>query len=123
MKLRIRGNSIRLRLQRGEVVQLAESGRVEDRVVFGPDEQLVYAVESHRDQNIALLRAPGEIAVRLALEDVTEWAESDQVGFEAIADNGEDGLTILIEKDFSCLITRSDVDDVGTYPNPRAGKK
>ncbi len=118
MKLRIRGNSIRLRLQQSEVAQLVTQGRVEERLVFGPDEHLVYAVESHPDPNIALLRAPGQITVRVSVEDIAEWAESDKVGFETLVDNGEDGVHILVEKDFECLTVRSGDEDADAYPNP-----
>jgi hypothetical protein len=118
MKLRIRGDSIRLRLQRGEVYELAETGRVEDQLVFGPAERLVYAVEMHDDAEVALVRSPGEITVLLPAEDTQGWAYSDQTGFEAVADNGEDGLTILVEKDFSCLTVRTGEDDSDSYQNP-----
>lgn len=120
MKLRIFGNSIRLRLQQGEVHELAETGRTEDRVVFGPDERLVYAVETHNDDEIALVRAPGEITILLPADDVDDWAYSDLVGFEAEADNGEDGLSILVEKDFSCLTVHEGEDDSDAFPNPKA---
>jgi len=35
MKLRIRGNSLRLRLLRGEVQQFGETGRVTETIQFG----------------------------------------------------------------------------------------
>jgi hypothetical protein len=123
MKLRIRGNSVRLRLAVGEVQELAETGRIEDRLVFGPSDQLVYAVEAHRDDDIALVRGPGEIAVRLPAEDIAKWADSDQVGFETMADNGEGGVRILVEKDFSCLTPREGEEDSDTYPNPASQER
>ena len=102
MKLRIHGSSIRIRLSDDEVHILAETGSVEDRIVFDPEESLVYAVEIHDDEEIAVIRAPGRIAVLLPKSDVEEWPYNDVVGFEAVADNGADGLTILVEKDLPC---------------------
>src|SRR5208337_4503485 len=45
MKLRIHGNSLRLRLNRTEVAELAQSGRVENALEFGQRSKLIYSVE------------------------------------------------------------------------------
>lgn len=102
MKLRIQDSSIRIRLSGDEVHVLAETGRVDDRLVFDPDESLIYAVELHDDEEIAVMRAPGQIIVLLPRVDVEDWPYDDVVGFEAVADNGAEGLTILVEKDLPC---------------------
>ena len=112
-----------MRLQQGEVDELAQTGRVEDCLVFGPNERLTYGIETHEDDEIALVRSPDDITVLLPGEAVEEWAYSDQTGFEILADNGEEGLTILIEKDFSCLVERSGEDDSDAYRNPASGKQ
>ena len=44
MKLRIRGNSARLRLTKTEVKHLAEKGLVEEKTDFGNGQTLVYAI-------------------------------------------------------------------------------
>ena len=50
MKLRIRGNSIRLRLSRTEVAQFAGNGNVEDTVEFGSSQPgLVYCIRTTPD--------------------------------------------------------------------------
>ena len=46
MKLRIQGNSLRLRLTRSEVAELRDAGRVESRLEFAPGHSLAYSVES-----------------------------------------------------------------------------
>jgi hypothetical protein len=102
MKLRIQGSSIRIRLSEDEVHVLAETGRVEDQLIFDPEESFTYAVEVHDDEEIAVLRGPGQIAVLLPKSDVEDWPYDDVVGFEAVADNGAEGLTILVEKDLPC---------------------
>ncbi len=47
MKLRIKGNSVRVRLDRRDLANLLATGRVEDSVTFGPDtgQRFSYAVE------------------------------------------------------------------------------
>jgi 4-hydroxy-L-threonine phosphate dehydrogenase PdxA len=49
MKLRIKGNSLRLRLTRGEVERLANAEQIVESIKFGigEREQLVYSLEPH----------------------------------------------------------------------------
>jgi hypothetical protein len=46
MKLRIQGNSIRLRVSRSELAAFVETGRLEETVYFGPqvETSLTYAL-------------------------------------------------------------------------------
>jgi hypothetical protein len=45
MKLRLKGNSIRVRLDRRDIERLIDEGRVHDAVRFGPGLAFSYAVE------------------------------------------------------------------------------
>ncbi len=49
MKLRIKGNSLRLRLQQAEIAALREGKAVEETVRFSPASRLVYALERGGD--------------------------------------------------------------------------
>ena len=49
MKLRLQGNSVRLRLTRSEVERLRETGLVEESIEFGSGELLVYRLQSRRE--------------------------------------------------------------------------
>jgi hypothetical protein len=49
MKLRLQGNSVRLRLTRSEVERLRETGLVEESIEFGSGESLVYRLQSRRE--------------------------------------------------------------------------
>jgi hypothetical protein len=124
MKLRIRGNSLRLRLGPGEVARLAADGRVEERIVFGPgpDQRLVYALEASAD--VPEVRADyrhGMIRVQLPAALVETWARTDQVGLAGEQPLGAGAsLTLLIEKDFECL-DRAAEDDEAAYPHPMRG--
>ena len=46
MKLRIQGNSLRLRLSQSEVAQFSKTGFVEDSIQFAPGAMFAYALES-----------------------------------------------------------------------------
>ena len=50
MKLRLQGNSVRLRLTRSEVERLREAGLVEESVDFGAGEALTYRLHSTPEQ-------------------------------------------------------------------------
>ena len=49
MKLRLQGNSVRLRLTRSEVERLRETGLVEESIEFDSGESLVYRLQSRRE--------------------------------------------------------------------------
>ncbi len=131
MKLRIKGNSLRLRLTRSEVAQLATDDFVTETIQFGvgDDAELEYAVQSQSNaEEITVRFNPGRIAVIVPYFKVAEWAaDEEMVGISAENDvGGLEPLRILIEKDFVCLSRdesgfRSDgEDDSDAYPHPNA---
>ena len=126
VKLRLQFNSVRFRLKRGEVEQLARTGRVEEKILVGSgdDETFDYLLESTAavSSPIASVTARG-IIVQVPSDEVMKWASTDQVGIEGRqpADN-ETSLQILIEKDFAC-IDGNDEENADTFPNPLAGLK
>lgn len=118
MKLRIRGNSVRLRLLRSEVAELEENGVVSESCVFGPDTELVFSVRVTETDALGASFTEREITVEIPEKLATEWFETELVGFDAKIPNGKDGLSVLIEKDFVCLTRTDDPDNLDAYPNP-----
>jgi hypothetical protein len=113
MKLRIRGNSLRLRLSRSEVAQLTRDGRVEDAISFGPS-KLTYVLAASDVDRVSAAYESNRIVVTLPKNRADAWASSDdEVGIEH---QGE--LGILVEKDWSCLKPREGEDDSDAYPHP-----
>lgn len=123
MKLRIKSNSLRLRVTRSEIDMLIRTGRIEETIWFsaGADCSLTYALElSHGVTSVTMRCTRPEIAVLMPASEAATWRSSDQVGIYATADLGPRGLLDLtIEKDFACL-DRSDADNLDTFPNPLA---
>ena len=125
MKLRLQSNSIRLRLKRGEVEQLAATGRVEEKIIMGnePGDVFTYVLESSRA--IPTLQATlGKqgLLVQVPAKKVSQWATGDEIGIEAIVPlENEKQLQVLIEKDFACL-NGPEEQNVDTFPNPLAGQ-
>lgn len=116
MKLRLNGNTLRLRLNRAELANLATSGRVADSIAFGPGTRLVYSLEIDRSASKARAAyEPGQIRVLVPEADARDWISTDRVGIESAPSTGP---SILIEKDFQCL--HRDADDPDAYPNPLA---
>lgn len=123
MKLRIRDNSVRLRLMRGEVDELREKGVVEASTGFPGNRSFRYSVESSpASVTPAAFFSDNRIILRLPETTVLAWSTSEQVSIEGeqVLDDGGI-LKILVEKDFVCLTGRDDEDESDMYPHPEAG--
>ena len=117
MKLRIQGNSLRLRLTQTEVAQLLDTGRVESHLEFAPGISLAYAVEGSTQADALSASFDGH-AILMAVPStlLKEWAEGDQVSIEGAS---QTRMQLLIEKDFQCL-HKPGQRDPDAYPNPLA---
>ena len=119
MKLRLRKNSIRLRLLRSEVERLGRNERVEEAITFTPGVRLTYAVAV---TDAAVVRATfdgGGITVELPSALARQLVESELVTIEHQQPAGAgDPLTIVIEKDFVCLDRKDDPDNADAYSRP-----
>ncbi len=124
MKLRIRDNSVRLRLTRSEVDTLRDEGIVTARTAFPGGRDFQYEVESSpASVNPGAFLSDSKVTVRLPESAVRAWANSEQVSItgEQQHNNGE-RLDILVEKDFACLAPREGEDESDMYPHPQAGE-
>ncbi|GAB5536325.1 MAG: hypothetical protein Rubg2KO_25740 [Rubricoccaceae bacterium] len=119
MKLRIKGDSIRLRLTQTEVRQLAETGEVESAMHVGTGTALTYGVCAADSRQLEVAWFRNGLTLRVPRTWIGPWADGDGVGFEGTQDAGDGRtLAILIEKDFDCLHKRPDEQDA--FPNPLA---
>ncbi|MBA3335118.1 MAG: hypothetical protein H0T08_05850 [Acidobacteria bacterium] len=122
MKLRIRGNSLRLRLTKSEVAEIGAGGAVEETVEFGgePAQHFIYAlVPADNVETPTAVLDGGRITVFVPKRQAGNWARTNQIGIEAgktIDDSRT--LRILIEKDFSCLEPRTGEEDADTFRHP-----
>jgi hypothetical protein len=120
VKIRIKDNSIRLRLTRGEVDAIRDTGVVISSTGFPGGRKFSYALESSpASVNPAALYSDNEIRVRLPETMVLAWTSTEQVSIagEQILDDGEK-LSILVEKDFNCLVARPGEDESDMFANP-----
>ena len=115
MKLRLHGNSVRLRLSRSEVERLRDTGLVEESLDFGGGEALAYRLQSRPEPGPARAEfRQGTMTISVSAEAAQAWAASDDVG--VYAQSG--ALAISIEKDFRCLTRPLDEQEPDVYPHP-----
>jgi hypothetical protein len=115
MKLRIKGNSLRLRLTRGEVSDLNKIGIVSETVDFGSGQNFIYAIAvSEASDRVTVSFDDARLLISVPQEQVREWAGSEQVSISA----ADLVPAVLIEKDFACLEPRPGEDEMDMFPNP-----
>jgi hypothetical protein len=123
MKLRIKGNSLRLRVSPSEMTLLLQTGRIEDAIHFGPSEgaKLVYALE-HRPEltAMAVRYESNEITVAVSSQDAQRWASGQDVGLYSQSMSGHGPVELAVEKDFACL-DEENAENADTFPNPKQG--
>lgn len=123
MKLRIRGNSVRLRLTRTEVGSLVDDGEVVERVDFA-GQPLHYRLvrDAYAGDATASFDGAG-ITVSLPAATVDHWATHDaEISIESQQALQDGALRILVEKDFACLQPRTGEDDSDMFAHPDADR-
>jgi hypothetical protein len=118
MKLRIKSNSLRIRLTKTEVSTLAATGYLEEQTHFA-DSKFVYALQKvYSGNELSAAFVGNKITMFIPGALLKDWPENNVVGFEAnmpIADNKT--MYLLLEKDFVCLDHTTE-DQSDNYENP-----
>jgi hypothetical protein len=119
VKLRILGNSIRLRVAKSELAELGSSGTVADAIHFGSGQQLSYRINAGHEGSFAAHFAESEIIVTVPVQQLRGLVETEQVSIRGEQSlPGGEALKILVEKDFECLVPRPGEDPRDLYDNP-----
>jgi hypothetical protein len=121
MKLRLKGNSMRLRLSRGDLDRLCRDGLVSETTRFGSGSDSVLRYALVADQAAAVLQTSfgsSGVVVTLPAAEVARWAQSDEVTLGAVQVVGSERLAVTVEKDFQCLKPRPAAEDSDTFRNP-----
>lgn len=120
MKIRIKGNSIRIRLTKSEVNYFKEFKKIEDMTEFG-NATLRYGVQSTPEaKQFSSSLENNNLIFSLSENLADTWTTTSQVGLSAemAVGNGRK-LFLLLEKDFKCLDETND-DQSDNYENPLA---
>ncbi|MEL6948600.1 MAG: hypothetical protein AAGM16_00570 [Pseudomonadota bacterium] len=121
MKLRIRDDSLRLRLGQAEVSRIARGEAVEGCMHLPGGNAFRYRLEGASDATVDVVGDGSGLTVRVAADALDDWARDDTVSLALrCADDGA-RLDVLIEKDFACLTARDGDDDADSFPHPEAG--
>ena len=100
MKLRIRGNSLTLRVSKTELAKLAEAGNVEDTMRFSSEQSLRYGIEVRPTGAVTATFAGASILVTLPKARLDLWSRPDEVSVEGSQPiGGGKVLQIVLEKD------------------------
>ncbi len=122
MKIRIKGNSIRLRLTKAEVEHFSRQHFVSSTTRFSPFESdfFTYTLSASDDTTrIAATLSEREIRIVMPKTMASQWAHTDKISLEEHQAVGDEAhLRILIEKDFQCMKARPGEDESDLYPNP-----
>jgi hypothetical protein len=112
MKIRIKGNSLRYRLTKSDIANLAKTGYLQEETHFG-DETFIYALKVLAGKLLKAEYFNNTITLFMPPHMLSALVNTDQVGFT------EKGgiLQLLVEKDFTCLDTVEE-DQSDNYPNP-----
>jgi len=125
MKLRIKGNSIRLRLSQSDAAEFAKNGKVEERTEFGESNQsFVYSITTEPGaEKVSAGFENGRISVIVPPAAAERWSQPEETGISGEQElSAGKTLRILIEKDFACLAPRIDEDESDNFPHPKSDK-
>ena len=124
MKLRIKGDSLRLRVSRSEVARLLAGDCLEDTIHFTPETRAKFTYALQQEPLVSrptVQYAGSKVTILVPADQANDWGITDRVEIAEDINLGSAGtLALLIEKDFACL-DRSDEDNQDTFPNPSAG--
>jgi hypothetical protein len=122
MKLRIKGNSLRLRVSRSELARFLDGERVEETIQFAraPEASLTYALKSAvQVAPVRVHHKPQLVEIILSEDLAGIWGTEGEVGVYSTLDIGAAGsLEVIVEKDFACL-DRSDEENIDSFANPQ----
>lgn len=97
MKLRIQGNTIRIRLNEKEVDRLKSGESIEDQTVF-PSARLEYRIAGGAKNSVDLFE--NVITITVNSKELVNWGNIEQVTIRFEVSTGDEKkISILVEKD------------------------
>lgn len=119
MKLRIKGNTIRIRLTKSEVSYFHQFKHIEEKTDFGGS-QLTYGIKRYNGKELISSFENHSLFFFIPDKIADEWTTTDKVGYSADMDLSDGKkLYLLLEKDFKCLDETTE-DQSDNYDNPIA---
>lgn len=120
MKLRLRGNSLRLRVNRREAERLASGGALEECVPFPGGASLSYILEPGPDSAPEASFRDGVIRIAAPAAAVRPWASGEEIGIYFDLAAGGASLKIALEKDLECVDLPLEERDPDAFPRAKS---
>lgn len=116
MKLRFRGNSLRLRVNQKEVDALNRGEMLREEVLFPGGACFQYVLKTERipEARASLENCSIQVAAPRGL--VSEWAQGDEIGIYFSVPTDGEALKIAIEKDLVCVDGPEEERDPDAFP-------
>lgn len=115
MKLRCKGNSLRLRLNQTEVRKLAQGVALQERVDFPDGSRFSYVLERNRSDASASF-SEGTIRIAAPASLIDGWSVTDEIGMYFEVPAAHATLRVAIEKDLECVDGPAEERDPDAFP-------
>ena len=123
MKIRMKGNSIRLRLSKSDLKTLEQNLMVEEQTNFGNTALKYQLIPSSNHENLDAVLDNNMIKIFIPETFSKVWNNNEIVSLVSQKDLGNDeSLHILVEKDFQCL-DKTTEDQTDFFINPNTSCK
>ena len=116
MKLRCREDSLRLRVNRREVEELASGAVLEEQVHFPGNVRFTYVLDASRDELPQASFDNGVLRVSAPQRRVRQWAASGEIGIYFELESNGTSLRVAIEKDLECVDGPPEERDPHAFP-------
>ena len=116
MKLRFRANSLRVRVNRTEVKQLAAGEVLREKIDFPGNSSLSYVLKSDSAADPQAFFAHESIQIAAPAALVGQWAAGEEIGLYFTLATGAQPLNIAIEKDLECIDGPIEERDPNAFP-------
>ncbi|MFK8057966.1 MAG: hypothetical protein AB8F78_17700 [Saprospiraceae bacterium] len=119
MKLRIRDNSLRLRITKTELKTFAAEKKVTCTINFPGGEKMEYVLAWSADETYSASFSGNSVFAAVAKTAGQKWLQESEVSIDhklAISDGSP--FRLLVEKDFQCLSERKEEDESDMFVNP-----
>jgi len=122
MKLRLRGNTLRLRLNQKEVERLAAGEVLREGIQFPGSTSLSYLLKVAPQGEAQAFFEGGRIHIIAPRAPIADWAANDELGIYFSLPTGATPLEIAIEKDLVCIDGPVEEQDPLAFPREMAEK-
>ena len=111
MKLRIKGDNIRLRLSQNDIDGLLTERELSSITQINRSISFSCSIHCINHSSSFINWESHDLSISVPYDLVHKWAKSEEEGLYFTFDNNKDGLNIAIEKDFPCKHPKSNSNE------------